>query len=122
MEKLEPQITTYKTEFHKTFATMLDKNELKSGLIVGLALPLIGAALLFITYRILEATGWASQEGLTSYFRFRTISLLAICLNIIPMRRFYGNRFAESMRGVVLATFIYGIIWIFLFRSQLFVQ
>ena len=99
---------------------MFDKNELKTGLILGAALPLIGAALLFIVYRILEASGWASQEGLTSYFRLRTISLLAICLNILPMRNFYNKKFSESMRGVVLATFVFGVIWVLVFRGELF--
>ena len=99
---------------------MLEKNELRTGLIVGVALPLLGTAMLFIIYRILEASGWASQEGLTSYFRLRTISLLAICLNIIPMRWYFSKRFVDAMRGVVLSTFIFGVAWVLVFKDQLF--
>ncbi len=99
---------------------MFDKNELKSGLIIGAALPLSGFILLYVIFLILEASGFASQEGFTSYFRMRTLSLLAICLNIIPLRRFYSKRFSESMRGVVLATFVFGVIWVLAFRDQLF--
>lgn len=94
---------------------MIPRNDsLPLGLLIGLAVPFIGFALL------LQAVDWLSDEaGRSLFFRDRTLALAALCLNILPMnvfRRTYRNR---ALRGLVIATVVLGIVWFFLYRGEL---
>lgn len=99
---------------------MFQENTLRAGLIQGVIFPAVGFGILFLFFKYLETSGWASQEGFAPNFRVRTIMLIAICLNIIPMNLAFQSKRTEAMRGVVLATFIFGVIWVVLFREQFF--
>ena len=99
---------------------MFEKNEIKSGLIMGLALPIIGFILGYLIIVGISSPQWLSYEGVAPRFRTRTLFIVAICLNVIPFQVFSKKRFTESMRGTVLATFILGFTWIFLYRDILF--
>lgn len=94
---------------------MWNKNSLTVGLAIAFLLPLTGFVILYFGYGQLEASGVVSERGFSNLFRERTSSIIAICLNIIPLNIFQRKRATESMRGVVLATGIYAIIWIIYF-------
>jgi hypothetical protein len=98
---------------------MWNKNSLPAGLAIAILLPLIGFIVLYFGYGQLEAAGVVSERGFSNLFRERTSSIIAICLNIIPLNIFQKRRATESMRGVVLATGIYAIIWIVYFGRHI---
>lgn len=98
---------------------MFDKDNLTLGLAIGLALPLIGFLVIYFGYMRLEETGVVSEPMVTALFRERTASIIAICLNVIPLNLFQRNRVTQSMRGIVLATGIYIIAWIIYFGRYL---
>lgn len=99
---------------------ILNKNNLWIGLGIGLVLPFIGYALLLTLYEQLEATGFGTSIGFSPHFRQRTLAVIAICLNIIPLNRFQRRRMTESMRGVVMATTLYVFLWVIYFSSSIF--
>ena len=88
---------------------MLPKNDhLLLGLLVGLVLPVVAYALL-----LQLGDYFSNAAGRPVYFKARTLALVALCLNIIPMnvfRRSYRNR---SLRGLVTATVALAVVWFF---------
>ena len=52
-------------------------------------------------------------------FRERTTGIIAICCNMIPINAFQKRRFTHSMRGVVLATVLYVIVWVVYFGKYI---
>ena len=50
-----------------------------------LLLPVIGFVLLYNVFGLLEMSGAASGEGFSTNFRERTLSIVAIALNLIPV-------------------------------------
>ena len=96
------------------------KNALWVGLIVGLVIPFVGYALLLTLVDQLEQLGFMSQEGFSPTFRRRTLTVIAICLNIIPLNLYNRMQMLESMRGIVLPTAIYVIAWIIYFGPYIF--
>ncbi|MBC6996092.1 hypothetical protein QWY85_04690 [Neolewinella lacunae] len=79
-------------------------------LLVGL---LTSVVISFIAYALLiQGVEWAS--GLAErniVFQPRTVALMAICLNVLPMnyfRRRYHNR---SLRGLVIGTMLMATLW-----------
>lgn len=94
-------------------------NSLWLGLAIGLALPFVGYAVLLLIYQQLDALGLLTSSGFSIDFRQRTVALLAVCLNLIPLRRFQRWRATRSIRGLVLATLLLGFSWFFYFSSTL---
>jgi len=70
---------------------MMHKDSILFGLLFGLAIPFIGYALILEIYDQLESAGVISNIGFSETFRKRTISLLAICLNLLPFS-FYNDQ------------------------------
>ncbi len=99
---------------------MLNRNELWAGLLFGLLLPAIGYLLLYNLFGLLEARGAASGEGFSANFRERTLAIVALALNLIPLNIYRRRRWDLSMRGVVIATAILAFIWLFRFGVYLF--
>lgn len=94
---------------------MWNKNAIPVGLAIGILLPLLAFGLLMLLYNQLEAAGIVSEEGFSPMFRERTTGVIAICANLIPLNAFQKRRAINSMRGVVLATVVYVIIWVVYF-------
>jgi len=94
---------------------MWNRNSIPAGLIIGIVLPMLGFTLLYFGYSQLEAAGVVSQRGFSNMFRERTTSIIAICLNLIPLNQFQKRRSTHSMRGIVIATTLYVIIWVVYF-------
>jgi len=98
----------------------LEKNQIVSGILAGLIIPFVGFAILLMIFEQLEVLGIMNPEGMAPNFRQRTSSLVAICLNLLPMNYYRKKYFFESMRGLVFPTLLYVAIWIFAFASSLF--
>ncbi len=98
---------------------MFWRNEIWIGLLMGFILPLLGFGLLYGIFALLDQEGMVSNVGLSKDFRQRTIGIVAIGLNAILMNRFQKNRATESMRGIVIITFVYVVLWLYFFRSSI---
>lgn len=97
----------------------MNRNALWFGLVIGLILPFVGYALLLSLYDWLESLGALSQTGFSSNFRQRTLGIVAICLNLIALNYFQKRRLTNSMRGLVLATLVYAVVWFVYFGVKL---
>lgn len=99
---------------------MLNRNEIWVGLIFGSVLPVLGFVLLHQLFSLLEIKGAVSGAGFSPNFRERTLAILAIALNLIPLNLFRRRRWDLSMRGVVIATAVLAFVWVFRYGVNLF--
>ena len=90
------------------------------GILVGLIVPFVGYALLLLFLEQLAAVESLASNRLNFDFKSRTLGVLALALNLIISMQFFRKRRAnQAMRGVLLATLLYGAIWIYFFGHQL---
>lgn len=99
---------------------MLNRNEIWVGILVGILLPVLGYALLYQLFGLLELSGAASSHGFSPNFRERTLAIVAIAANLILLNLYRRRRWDLSMRGVVIATAILAFVWVFRFGKYLF--
>ncbi len=99
---------------------MFYRNEIWFGLLFGLLLPLCSFVFLFEVFSLLESKGAASGTGLSVNFRERTLAIVAIALNILPLNLYKKRRWDLSMRGVVIATALLAFMWVILYGMKLF--
>lgn len=99
---------------------MLNRNEIWIGLVFGILLPLLGFTILYQLFSLLEIKGAASGAGFSQNFRERTLAIVAIALNLIPLNIFRRRRWDLSMRGIVVATAALAFVWLFKFGLHLF--
>lgn len=93
---------------------MLRRDKLLIGFAVGAVLPVLAYFLLSNLFAVVA--------GLTDFpleFRERTLTLVAVCVNLLPFRAYNGMRATQAMRGVLLATGLYAIAWIVQFGIAL---
>jgi len=98
---------------------MLNRNAIWIGLALGLAIPFVGYALLLTLFEQLDAAGVLSSKGFSANFRQRTLTIVALCLNIIPFNYFYKQRHTNSMRGIAIITVVYAAAWVIYFGNEL---
>jgi len=91
---------------------MFNKNEIWAGLIFGILLPSAGFLILMQIFSLLEIKGAASGAGLSEDFRERTLAIVAIALNLIPMSIYRNRRWDKAIRGVVIATGVLALAWV----------
>lgn len=91
---------------------MLNRNEIWVGLIFGFLLPAFSFLILYQIFSLLELKGAASGTGFSANFRERTLAIVAIALNLIPLNIFRRRRWDLSMRGVVIATGVLAVAWV----------
>jgi hypothetical protein len=99
---------------------MLNRNQLSTGLLIGIIVPLIGFGIIYGLFQLLDAAGVMSDSGFSPRFRERTAALVAIALNAVALNRYQKMRFTETMRGIVVPTAVYVVIWLFVFRESIF--
>ncbi len=87
------------------------QNKFWLGGLIGLIVPFVGYALLLTIYDQLDNLGWTSSVGFSQNFRVRTLAVIAICLNLIPLNIFQRRRFQELVRGIAVATVLYAVAW-----------
>jgi hypothetical protein len=96
-------------------------NALWLGLLLGLLLPVVSYAVLLTLFEQLEYAGLISQQGFSPKFRERTLSVVAISLNVFIFNYYARNRlFINTMRGIVIATVACVALWLFIFWKYLF--
>jgi hypothetical protein len=98
----------------------MKNNKFIIGFFYGILLPAAGFLLLFNVFSLLGHLGNGDGIGLSESFRERTSAILAIALNVIPMKIFQRRRLEAPVRGVVVATGILAIGWVVYFGSKIF--
>ncbi len=96
---------------------MLNKDTFPTGIIAATLLPVIAYVALTIIFDGLDEAGLASTDGFSPYFRERTTGIVAIGANAILMNYFNKLRHTNSVRGVVLPTFLYIGFWVYYFKD-----
>lgn len=99
---------------------MLQRNQLSTGLIIGLLLPIVVFAILYQVFSLLERGGAASSIGLSENFRERTLAIVAIAINLLPVNLYQKRRWNEALRGVVIATAVLAVIWVVRYGAKMF--
>jgi hypothetical protein len=99
---------------------MLQRNEVWVGIVVGILLPAVCFTILYQLFGLLEARGAASGTGLPINFRERTLALIAVVTNLLPLQIYRGRRWDDAMRGVVIATSVLALVWVLRYGSGLF--
>lgn len=99
---------------------MLNRNILTAGLIIGLLLPVVAFTLLYQIFALLEIKGAASGSGFSENFRERTLGIVALAINILPMRIYQRRRWEDAIRGVVVATGVLALVWVAVYGRTLF--
>lgn len=94
---------------------MVPRND---NILIGLAVALLLPALsYFLLIQLQDMI--AGSAGKPIAFEQRTLALIAICLNIIPLNYFgkvYRNR---SLRGLATGTMLLALVWFFWFGRTL---
>ncbi len=100
-------------------AKFYQKNNLQLGISIGLILPMVVYFTLTSLYTLLAQTG-VVQNNLSSSFSERTIGLLAIAFNVIPMRYYQKHRmWGRTMQGVTISMALLAIIWMIFYLPSI---
>ncbi|MEY3195432.1 MAG: hypothetical protein RIQ78_1529 [Bacteroidota bacterium] len=99
---------------------MLNRNVLWIGLLLGLLVPTLTYTILFEIFSLLEIKGAASSAGFTEHFRERTTGIIALASNLFLLNIYQRRRWELAMRGIVIATTLLALVWLFLFGINLF--
>jgi len=98
---------------------MFQKDNILVGIGLGLAIPFVGYALFLTFFEQMESAGLMSSENMSSNFKLRTVALVAIALNLIPLAIYNKKRFIDTMRGFVFPTLVYVIAWFLIYGRHL---
>jgi len=90
-----------------------------TGLVIGIILPVLVYAVLFLLYSFLDSIGVFSDIGFAEDFRTRTLGLISICSNLILMQTFRKSYRNETIRGILIGSMILVIIWFFKFGIKI---
>jgi len=99
---------------------MFDRNAFSVGLIIGILLPLIGFPIFYGLFHGLESLDFMSDTGFRPFLKERTAAIIAIALNAIVLNIYNKKKYTETMRGVVIPTFVYVLAWILIFGKTIF--
>ena len=94
------------------------KNKLWPGLLLGVLVPFVGFALLLSLNDYIFAQGNLGARSGEPIFDRTSLLLFSICLNLIPFTIYQRRRYQQSMRGVLGATLVYTLLWLFQFGNS----
>lgn len=97
----------------------LARNSRTLGFILGLVLPMLAFGILYLLFQGLQSLNWVSTEGFRPMFRERTLSMISIGLNALLLNYYQKLRATETMRGIVVVTFLLIAIWLAVFSKYL---
>ncbi len=99
----------------------MEKDSIFTGIILGILVPVVGYVIIEQIFAVLMSMGLMEQvSGEAVGRRLRTLSLLAICVNLIPFNIAKRNRWDQTLRGVVFPTIVYVGAWVLKFKDVLF--
>jgi hypothetical protein len=89
----------------------IDRDSFVLGFLIALLFPVAMYGILLTVYDFLEARLLASDIGFSPDFRFRTLTLIAICSNLIPLHLYQRWGRDATMRGMVIPTILFVGYW-----------
>jgi hypothetical protein len=100
---------------------MIDKNSVWTGLLLGAVVPVLGFVVVEFIFNLLMDWGIMAEVSAGSgNRRYRTMLLIAICMNLIPFNLAKSRRWDQTLRGIVFPTLFYVAAWIYKFYGDLF--
>jgi len=88
------------------------------GLGIGIFLPCLAYYILVFLFTLAANNGIIDEAPMDmASSRFRTITLIAICANILPLQLFSRRKENKSIKGLVTATLILAGVWMYFFYS-----
>ena len=99
---------------------MLEKNSLFTGLVVGAIVPVLGYMVVEFIFSLMMQAGimeYVSGSGISR--RARTLALLGICCNLIPLNISRKKKWDNTMRGIVFPTLLYVAVWLYQYGGML---
>ncbi|MEP7197296.1 MAG: hypothetical protein ABI851_12315 [Saprospiraceae bacterium] len=90
-----------------------------TGIFCGLVIPFVGYAILLTIYDYLDDKEILNSAGMAANFRERTIGLIAIVLNVLPLQYFNKINWLNAMRGIVFPTLLLVGLWMYLYGYEL---
>lgn len=95
---------------------MLKNNNILTGAIIGLFLPLVVFGIIFLIISVSGIDNAEDAEGFGSYFKMSNIMLLSIAVNLLPFRYFMVNlKYDKTGRSILLVTMAYVVVFFFFF-------
>jgi len=99
-----------------------ENNNILMGLLIGVIVPIFGYFAIETIFDLLTEQGLMDEvSNSTGSKRQRTMALIAICFNIIPLQIIKSRAFGSIIKGIALATMIYAGFWIYYFQYSLFI-
>lgn len=102
--------------------SLLEKNNLPFGLAIGFVSPIIGLAAVYLIFGLMTQLGIMDEAGSAMGHRIRTMAILAICTNILWIRKMNQAFTSQTLRGIIIATMILSAIWFFQYYDTLYAQ
>ena len=102
----------------KGFLTMLEKNSLPLGILIGLLVPILGFAVFYGIFELLDSANAVSDTGFRPKFRERTCGILGIAMNVMALNYYSKRKYMDSVRGVVVLTTVWVVVWMILFGKH----
>jgi hypothetical protein len=104
---------------HRRNRGILDRNNFWFGIALGLCLPIVSYGILLTIVDFADEQLLPPDVFISAGFRDRTLSVIAICSNLIPFH-LYQKRYAyNTMRGMVFPTVLFVGIWFWVYGRQI---
>ena len=98
---------------------MLKKDHFLTGFLVGIIWPVMVYGILLTIMDLLDSLDILSAHQLAQDFHTRTLSLVAVGCNVFAMQYFNKKKWVNSMRGLIIPTLVFAVIWFIKFRHVL---
>jgi len=83
------------------------------GIMIGVTVPVLGYWCIENIFTLLTESGVMDEVTASTFGkRMKTLSLLAICTNIIPSQLANNKRYVKILQGVIFATLFYAACWV----------
>lgn len=100
-----------------------NRNNLLLGLIIGIISPIIGLGIVYVIFELLVSSGIMDPASTSaSSRRLRTMLIIAICTNILWIKKFNQPFTAQTLRGVIFGTMLYCIAWFIKYYDTLYAE
>ena len=95
------------------------RDDVWTGMLLGIIVPLVVYGILILLYAFLDSMGVLTDVGFAEDFRTRTLSLVAICCNLLLMQNYRKTSRNETIRGMLIASMILVVVWFFRFGIKM---
>ena len=91
--------------------SIFKRDDVWTGMLLGLIIPIVVYGILFLIYTFMDSVGLFSDVGFAENFRTRTLSLIAICSNLILMQSYRRSYRNETIRGILISSMVLVAVW-----------